>query len=107
MQFRAFMERIGCATLVRGHEKIDDGFKVVFDDGDTQLLNLFSAGGAQNGDLPANASYRSVTPMALTIKIKAGQQAVATPWAIDYAAYNQPQRNGFYRSQPEIEFRVG
>lgn len=20
--------------------------------------------------------------------------------------YNQPQRNGFYRSQPEIEFRV-
>ena len=107
MQFRAFMERIGCDTMVRGHEKIDAGFKVVFDDGDTRLLNLFSSGGAQNADLPANASYRSVTPMALTIKVKAGQQAVATPWAIDWSAYNQAQRNGFYKSQPEIEFRVG
>jgi hypothetical protein len=105
-QFKAFMERIGCTTLIRGHEKVDEGFRVVYDDGETQLLNLFSAGGAHNGDLPVNASYRSVVPMALTVKIKAGQPAVATPWAIDYAAYNQPQKNGFYRSQPEIEFRV-
>src|SRR5262249_9976155 len=26
-QFRAFMERVGCQTLVRGHEKVDGGFQ--------------------------------------------------------------------------------
>lgn len=42
-QFRAFMERIGCHTLIRGHEQTDAGFTTVFDGrGD---YTLFSAGG--------------------------------------------------------------
>ncbi len=29
----AFLQRIGCHTLVRGHEKVDEGFKRIYDDG--------------------------------------------------------------------------
>ena len=53
-------------TMIRGHEKIDDGFRKIYDDGRLLLLNLFSAGGTHNADLPPNSSYRGVTPMALT-----------------------------------------
>ncbi len=104
-QFRAFMGRLGCNTMVRGHEKIDEGFKKVYDEGDVQLLNLFSSGGATNADLPEGASYRTVTPMALTIRHGRGEPT-ATPWPIDYAPFNTPERNGFYRSRPEIAWRM-
>jgi hypothetical protein len=103
-QFHAFMERIGCTALVRGHEKIDEGFKKIWDLGDMVLLNLFSAGGRTNNDLPQGASYRSVNPMALTL-LRRGGQTTITPWVIDYEAYNQPMANGFMRTPPEIEFR--
>src|SRR5215470_2481151 len=86
-QFRAFMEKIGCRTLIRGHEKIDEGFKKVYDEGGIMLLNLFSAGGRENNDLPANASYRSVTPMALTVR-RAGGRTSIVPWAIEWQAWN-------------------
>src|SRR5262249_22810257 len=59
-QFRAFMERTGFQVMIRGHEKIDDGFRVVFDLGERLLINLFSAGGATNVDLPPESSYRKV-----------------------------------------------
>jgi len=103
-QFRAFMEKIGCRTLIRGHEKIDEGFKKVYDEGGIMLLNLFSAGGRENNDLPANASYRSVTPMALTVR-RAGGRTSIVPWAIEWQAWNQPSMNGFMRRPSEIEFR--
>ena len=63
VQFEQFMDRIGCTTMIRGHEKINAGFRDVYPDGDVHLFNLFSAGGADNGDLPADSSYRAVTPM--------------------------------------------
>jgi hypothetical protein len=104
-QFRAFIEKIGVTAMVRGHEKIDDGFKKIWDDRDFVCINLFSAGGRTNNDLPPNASYRSVTPMALTV-IHRGGGATATPWVIEYERYNQPALNGFMRTPPEIEFRA-
>jgi hypothetical protein len=86
-QFRAFMERVGMHTMVRGHEKIDRGFDVVYDLGDRLLLNLFSAGGHDNNDLPIDGSYRSVTPMALTIYHRR-EDSRAVPWPIHYPPLN-------------------
>ncbi len=104
-QFRAFMHKIGANALIRGHEKINDGYRPIYTEPDMALLNLFSAGGKNNRDLPADSSYRQVTPMALTISYKDGVQT-ATPWLIDYESFNSPDRNGFFRVAPEIEFRV-
>ena len=53
-QFRGFMSRIGCRTMVRGHERVLSGFVPTYDDGDALLLTLFSAGGADNQDVPAS-----------------------------------------------------
>jgi hypothetical protein len=105
LQFRSFMARIGATTLVRGHEKIDEGFKKIYDDGVVVLLNLFSAGGKHNNDLPANSNYRNVTPMALTITSRDGKHT-ATPWVIDWARYNDPALNAFFQSRPEIQFKA-
>jgi hypothetical protein len=105
-QFRAFMERTGFQVMIRGHEKIDDGFRVVFDLGDRLLLNLFSAGGAQNLDLPVASSYRKVTPMALTVLCNGGRE-IAYPWPIDWETFNAPARNGYLRGLPELQFRSG
>lgn len=105
-QFREFMNRLGTNTMVRGHEKVDEGFKKVYDEPDCELINLFSAGGAENNDLPPGSSYRSVTPMALTLRWKNGQLASA-PWEIDWRTYQNPAKNAFYRSPPEIEFKHG
>ncbi|HUH01657.1 MAG TPA: metallophosphoesterase family protein [Kofleriaceae bacterium] len=104
-QFRSFMERAGLYTMIRGHEKIDRGFDVFYNLGEHLLLNLFSAGGHDNCDLPAGSSYRSVTPMALTIKYDHGVAPTANPWPLLYQAFNYPPHNGFYRPQPVLEFR--
>jgi len=104
LQFRSFMARVGANLMVRGHEKVDAGFAKIYDDGVVVLLNLFSAGGATNDDLPPESSYRTVTPMALTLRWVDGEQT-ATPWAIDYERYNSPERNAFFKVPPEIEFR--
>ena len=106
LQSQAFLQRIGCHTLVRGHEKVDAGFERVYDDANQLLITLFSAGGTDNKDLPADSSYRSVTPMALTVKHKDGQSEI-TPWAIDYARYNSAQTNKFFESTPEIAHQPG
>lgn len=105
-QFEDFMDRIGCTTMVRGHEKINDGFREVYPDGDLHLFNLFSAGGADNGDLPEDSSYRAVTPMAMTVEID-GEESQVIPWEIDYQSYNQPERNLFFATEPEIEHKTG
>ena len=104
-QFEAFMARLGCSMMVRGHEKVDAGFKTMYGDV-ASLLSLFSAGGAENHDLPADSSYRSVTPMAATIRLEGGTAQV-TPWLIDYKRFNDPKRNRFFASPPEIEHKVG
>jgi len=106
LQFEKFMSRIGCTMLVRGHEKIDEGFREVYPGNAVTLLNLFSAGGADNDDLPESSSYRSVTPMACTIHVGAGTARVV-PWVIDYKRWNDPARNRFFASAPEIEHKVG
>ena len=104
-QFEAFMSRLGCSMMVRGHEKVDSGFRPMY--GDTaSLISLFSAGGADNEDLPPDSSYRTVTPMAATIRIENGGAQV-TPWLIDYRRFNDPRRNRFFASPPEIEHKVG
>jgi hypothetical protein len=97
-QFRAFMHKIGCTTMVRGHERVVEGFKEIYPEADARLLNLFSAGGKTNADLPADSNYREVTPMALTVRHKAGITSV-TPFEIDYERYNDPQVNAFFKGQ--------
>ncbi|HEX7597301.1 MAG TPA: metallophosphoesterase family protein [Polyangia bacterium] len=96
LQAQRFLQRIGCHTLVRGHEKINEGFRRTYDDPNLLLVTLFSAGGENNHDLPARSSYRQVTPMALTLTYENGQSQI-TPWPIEYATYNDPKRNAFFR----------
>jgi hypothetical protein len=105
MQFRAFMQRLGTQTLVRGHEKVVEGFAMPYDDEHARLVTLFSAGGRDNGDLPADSSYRDVSPMALTIAHD-GSGATISPWAPDWASYNDPERNAFFKVPPEIPLRT-
>jgi hypothetical protein len=104
-QFEAFMARVGCSMMFRGHEKIDAGFRAVYTE-PASLISLFSAGGADNADLPEDSSYRAVTPMAATIHLSDGGAQV-TPWPIDYARFNDPRRNRFFASPPEIEHKAG
>ena len=99
------MQKLGCSMLVRGHEKVDSGFRPMYSNA-TSLITLFSAGGADNNDLPEDSSYRTVTPMAATIRLENGTAQV-TPWPIDYARFNDPKRNRFFASPPEIEHKVG
>ena len=96
LQFRAFMGHIGCNLLVRGHEKVNAGFRDHYPKDDIRLLTLFSAGGVANEDLPPDSNYRDVRPMAMTIT-RAGGETKVTPWAIDYRAYQGPERNAFFR----------
>ncbi len=105
-QFEAFMQKLGCTMMVRGHEKVDSGFRTMFNDQAATLVSLFSAGGADNNDLPEDSSYRSVTPMAATIRLENGTAQV-TPWLIDYQRFNDPKRNRFFASPPEIEHKAG
>jgi hypothetical protein len=93
-QLRYFLSRIGCTTLVRGHDRVVEGFRTVYDANDATLLTVFSAGGARNADLPETCNYREVTPMALTIRHRDGK-SVVTPFAIDWERYSDPARNGF------------
>lgn len=104
LQAAAFLQKMGCHTLIRGHEKVNEGFERTYDDPQVRLMTLFSAGGADNGDLPADSSYRSVTPKACTVAWNDGELTV-TPWAIDYKTFNDPEHNAFFKSAPEIEHR--
>lgn len=97
-QFKSFLQKLGCTTLIRGHERIREGFRVVYDDPDGTLLTLFSAGGKTNDDLPPSSNYREVTPMALTLRYKGGVSQL-TPFVIEYERYNDPRYNSFFREQ--------
>jgi len=102
LQAAAFLQRLGCHTLIRGHEKINEGFKRTYDDDNLVLVTVFSAGGEFNDDLPLDSGYRTVTPMAITITHKDGETKI-TPWEIDYESYNDPERNSFFKVSPEIK----
>jgi hypothetical protein len=104
-QFRNFMSRIGCNVLVRGHEKVNAGFKNVYPDDDVRLFTVFSAGGVANEDIPEDSNYRDVRPMALTIRSVDGV-VEATPWQIDYRKYQNPDLNAFFKADPEIEMKA-
>src|SRR6478736_1435117 len=106
LQSQAFLQRVGCHTLVRGHEKVNEGFRRVYDDPNQLLITLFSAGGNDNKDIPADSSYRSVTPMAMTVIYKDHKSQII-PWAIDYRRYNSADNNRFFESRPEIEHLPG
>jgi hypothetical protein len=106
LQFESFMQKIGCTMMVRGHEKVDSGFRTMYQDQVATLVSLFSAGGADNNDLPDDSSYRTVTPMAATIRLENGTAQV-TPWLIDYKRFNDPKRNRFFATPPEIEHKAG
>ncbi len=93
-QFQRFMSRIGCTTMIRGHERVVEGLRTVYSDPEATLLSLFSAGGATNDDLPAESNYREVTPMALMIRHRDGMSR-ASPFPIEYARYRDPSVNGF------------
>ncbi|HEY4182286.1 MAG TPA: metallophosphoesterase family protein [Kofleriaceae bacterium] len=95
-QFRAFMQRVGCHTLIRGHEQVDDGFHTNFDVDGLRLHTLFSAGGHDNPDLPTDSRYRNVKPMALSLYAGSGAPR-AVPWAVQYQPFTQAPNNGFYR----------
>ena len=105
LQFESFMQKLGCSMMVRGHEKVDAGFQTMYSD-QTSLITLFSAGGADNNDLPPDSSYRTVTPMAATIRLENGTAQV-TPWPIDYKRFNDPKRNRFFATPPEIAHKIG
>jgi Calcineurin-like phosphoesterase len=106
-QFKNFMQRVGMNVMVRGHEQVERGFEPFFDLGEHMLLDLFSAGGFDNDDLPIDSSYRGVTPMALTVQYMPDKAPVVTPWPIHYRPFNFAPHNGLYRPQPLLEYRYG
>jgi hypothetical protein len=103
LQAQRFLQRIGCEALIRGHEKVNEGFQRVYDEPNFLLCTLFSSGGKDNDDLPSNSSYRQVTPMALTVTHERGTSRIS-PWEIDYRSYNDPERNAFFQRPPELRF---
>ncbi len=98
LQFKQFMARVGCKTMVRGHQRVIEGFKRIYEDPEAILLSLFSAGGQYNDDLPFLSNYREVTPMALTIRSQDGINTFV-PFELDYQRYNDPKFNKFYREE--------
>jgi len=106
LQFQSFMQRIGCHTLVRGHEKVEEGVRASDAGTGGKIVTVFSAGGRDNNDLPEGSSYRSVTPMALRILHRPGQETEMQPFALDWARYNDPAHNAFFQAPMEIEHRV-
>ncbi len=100
-QFAAFMGRVGCSVMLRGHTKVLEGFRKEVDDGTNMLFTLFSAGGQSNDDLPEGSSYRAVSPKAVTIRYVDGVASI-TPWPIEYEAFNSPAFNRFFSEPPEL-----
>jgi len=103
LQAQRFLQRLGCVALIRGHDKIAEGFRTEYDDPNVLLCTLFSSGGADNHDLPESSSYRQVTPMALTLTHRDGATQI-TPWRIAYERFNDPCRNAFYEKDAELTF---
>jgi hypothetical protein len=95
-QFKSFLARTGCTLMVRGHERVPEGIRRVYQDQDASLYTLFSAGGATNNDLPPTSNYREVKPVALTIHAQGGALELC-PFYIDWERYNRVDLNQFLR----------
>ncbi len=93
-QLRSFLARIGCQVMVRGHERVVEGFRTSYERPDATLLTLFSAGGAKNVDVPETSNYREVTPRGLILRLRDGVTRLSS-FAIDWARYNDPAKNRF------------
>jgi uncharacterized tellurite resistance protein B-like protein len=85
-QFQSFMATRGCRLMVRGHERIVEGFRRIYSEPGAGLVSLFSSGGATNTDLPATSNYREVTPMALHMMYQ-DETLRITPFAIAYERF--------------------
>ena len=83
--------------MVRGHERVVEGFRTTYDLPEATLFTLFSAGGTDNLDLPDTSNYREVTPRGLTIRWRDGVARVSS-FAIDWKRYNEGARNRFRAS---------
>jgi tellurite resistance protein len=94
-QLKSFLAKLGLHTLIRGHERVVEGFRRIYDEPGARLLSLFSAGGRSNGDLPPRSSYREVTPMALMVKYRDGV-AELEPFELAYERFNDPRYNAFF-----------
>jgi hypothetical protein len=94
-QFLRFMATIGASLMVRGHETVEDGMRVVYAGEPAQLINLFTAGGAWNDDLPASSPYRRLAPAAMLMTMEGARVRVA-PYPVAYEPYVVPGGNRFY-----------
>lgn len=101
LQAQAFLQRLGCHTLFRGHEKVEEGFRRSVSTDAIDIFTVFSSGGEHNEDLPPESSYRQVTPMACSLVFEGGNGEVR-PFPIDYESFNRPQRNRFYQASPGL-----
>ncbi|MEM9192506.1 MAG: serine/threonine protein phosphatase, partial [Myxococcota bacterium] len=104
LQAASFLQRIGCHSLIRGHEKVEAGYAETYRDDHVTLITVFSAGGVTNDDLPEGSSYRTVVPHALTIRARDSDVEVA-PWEIQYEKYNDPSHNAFFKAPMQIAHR--
>jgi len=55
LQFETFMQRLGCSIMVRGHEKVDAGFRPSYGE-QASLDHAVLGRGADNNDLPEESS---------------------------------------------------
>jgi hypothetical protein len=99
LQLRGFLHRLGCHTMIRGHDRVLDGFRRDVDDEAALAVTVFSAGGVRNDELPERSNYRHVRPAALTVETDGGldDPVRLTPWTIDYLPYSTPERNRLLR----------
>ncbi|MBN2344206.1 MAG: serine/threonine protein phosphatase [Deltaproteobacteria bacterium] len=102
LQAAAFLQRMGAHTIVRGHEKVLDGFDHTYDEDIAQMFTLFSCGGIDNNDLPEKSGFRKITPMAISMTVK-GSDVSLSSWKIDYKPYNDSDKNAFFKVAPTLE----
>lgn len=94
-QFQRFMRAAGCSLMIRGHERVTEGFRLNYDFDDVKLATLFSAGGAENRDLPDTSNYREVSPKALRLLRRDGETTLE-PFDIDWRRFNAADLNAFF-----------
>lgn len=104
-QFNAFMAKVGCTVMFRGHERIVEGVRRVYREPGATLFSVFSSGGRTNDDLPWDSNYREVTPMALLVQHKDKVSRV-TPFPLAYERYNDPAYNGFLVGRQSADWAV-